>query len=357
MRRNKTVLVAALDWGLGHASRCIPIISFLEKKGYNLILASSEKAGLLLQKQFPNLKYIELPSYQVNYAKHARTDWKIAIQAPKIIAAIKKEQFFLQSICAQYKIDAIISDNRFGLYHPSIPTAFISHQLALQTGLFQPLARLVNAFQKKYIQKFSECWVPDNEGENNLSGSLSNAHSYNIPIHYLGPLSRTFYLDEQQSYNYQFCFLLSGPEPQRSIFEEKIVTALEINSPKAIIVRGTQEKSTIHYPENCSVFDILTDQDLQKVINQTEVVVSRSGYSSIMDAANWQKKWAFSPTPHQPEQEYLAKRLKDNFGMYVFKANQISLSDIIKYSKKLELKKQKTNFEDTINQFLTKINT
>lgn len=357
MRRNKTVLVAALDWGLGHASRCIPIVSFLEQNGCEVILGSSEKAGLLLQKQFPNLKYIELPSYQVKYAKHARTDWQIAIQAPKIIAAIKKEQLFLQAICTQYQIDAIISDNRFGLYHATIPTVFISHQLELQTGVFQPLASLVNAFQKKYILKFSECWIPDYQGKNSLSGKLSNTQSYNIPIQYLGPLSRAFNVDEKETYDYQFCFLLSGPEPQRTIFEEKIVKQLWASSQKAMIVRGTQEKSTIYYPENCAIFDLVADKELETIINKAEIIVSRSGYSSIMDAALWNKKWAFCPTPHQPEQEYLAKRLKDNFDMYVFNANQLSLVEILKYSKKLQIKKQKTNFEDTINHFLTKINT
>ncbi len=357
MAESKKILISALDWGLGHASRCIPIISFLEKEGHQIVLASSKKAGILWQKEFPHLPYYELPSYQIMYAKHRRTDWKIAWQAPKILQKIKAEHQQLLDLASKEKFDVIISDNRFGMYHPSIPSVFISHQLQLQLGFFELFAPFINRLQSKFIHRFSECWVPDFEGENNLSGKLSNPAAIRIPVKFIGPLSRTFIPSERVFFEFPIGFILSGPEPQRTIFEEKIVAELHASAVKAIIVRGTNETSNINYPENCKVVHFANHQELENILQKVDVVVSRSGYSSVMDAFLWQKKWAFCPTPNQPEQEYLAQRMAQKWGIYVFSAHQFSVKDILINAKKLEIEKQNSTFEDTISHFLNTLNT
>lgn len=351
MSATKTILFTVLDWGLGHASRCIPIISYLNDVGFRVKLVSSDKAGELLQKQFPNLDYIEFPSYGVTYAQNNRTDWKIALQAPKIVRAIQKEHVLLLNLCEEYPIDYIISDNRFGCYHPNIPSFFISHQLNLQTGAFQPFSFFVNAFQWKYINRFSACWVPDYESAP-LSGSLSDAKYAKIPIHYLGVLSRSLFIEEKREYAYPFLFILSGPEPQRRLFEQKIASILQHAPYAAIVVRGTKEKARFSFPNSCKVLDFVAESELQSIINDAEIVISRSGYSSVMDAAKWQKKWAFCPTPGQPEQEYLAKRLSEKLGMCTFSSENFSLEMILKNAKKLEIAKQNSTFEGVLNRFL-----
>lgn len=351
MNTSKTILFSVLDWGLGHAARCIPIITYLNGLGYQIKLVSSDKAGQLLQKQFPNLDYIEFPSYGITYAQNHRTDWKIALQVPKIVRAIKQEHALLLNLCEEYSIDFIISDNRFGCYHPTIPSAFISHQLNLQTGVFQPFSRIVNAFQWKFINRFSECWVPDDE-QIHLSGILSEANDAKIPVYYLGVLSRSFVMEEKKAYAYPFLFILSGPEPQRTLFEQKIVSLLQQSPYTAMIVRGTKEKTRVSFPASCKVFDFVTEAELQAIVNDAEIVISRSGYSSVMDAAKWQKKWAFCPTPGQPEQEYLAERLSEKFGMCTFSAQDFSLEMILEKAKKLQIEKQSSTFEGILNRFL-----
>ncbi len=304
----KTILVAPLNWGLGHATRCIPIITALLEGKYKVLLASDGAALLLLRKEFPSLPFIELPSYDITYPKKGEHfKWKLLWKLPHIQRTITSEKKMIKKMVADGAIDGIISDNRLGVFNKKIPTAFITHQLKVLSGKTSYFSSKVH---QKFIKKFDECWVPDVEEIVNLSGKLGHIKNSKILTRYIGPISR--FQKKELPKKYDILALISGPEPQRSSFEEKLLKELSGRDKKVLVVRGVIEPKQ-HKTEfgNTTIVNYMKSDDLEEAINQSSVVVSRSGYTTIMDLAALEKNAFFVPTPGQYEQKYLAKRLKN----------------------------------------------
>ena len=307
MPETKTILIAPLHWGLGHATRCIPIIDALLLDGFDVLLGSDGSALLLLQKQFPDLESIELPSYQIEYAKKGGSfKWKMLLRSPKVIKAIKAERKLIKQLVADGKINGVISDNRLGLYHQSIPTVFITHQLQVLSG---STTKLTSALHRKYIKRFDVCWVPDLEGSQNLSGKLGHPKNLDFPVSYIGPLSRM--RNKKCEVIYDIMVLLSGPEPQRTELDELLMHELKHFKGKVLFVQGIfEEKQRVQRQGHIEIVNFMETEGLEAAINSSALILCRSGYTTIMDLAAMGKKAFFIPTPGQTEQEYLAKRLK-----------------------------------------------
>lgn len=301
------VLVAPLDWGLGHTTRSIPIINGLLKRGCDVIIAADGASKILLQKEFPGLLFLKSSGYRMYYSrKRFWMPFKILIQFPKIISAVYKEHSWLKKAVKEYGIDAVISDNRFGMYHSSIPCMYVTHQLKIKTG-----NRLTEWFAQKihywFINRYNECWVPDTLGEINLAGELSRPTDLpKVPVKYLGPLSR--FEKDIAEIKYDLLIILSGPEPQRTIFEKMILKDLENYNGKVLLIRGLPE-TVVSLKTTSSLFkvkDHLPTVELNRVILESQMIISRCGYTTIMDLIKLQKKAILVPTPGQTEQEYLA---------------------------------------------------
>lgn len=306
MKVKKRILVAPLNWGLGHAARCIPIINALITQGYEPVLASDGMALSLLQQEFPNLTHIELPGYNVEYAKKGR-DFKLKLisEIPKIKKAIKAEKKATKAIVKQYNIDGIISDNRFGVHSKNIPAVFITHQLQVLSGSTTWLSSKIH---QHIIKRFDACWVPDFSSDLNLSGKLGHILNFELPITYIGPLSRL--QKKSLTQKYDVLILLSGPEPQRSILEKILLNAFKSFDGKVLFVRGIVEaEQKIEISDHIHICNFMTSKTLETAINESDLIISRSGYTSIMDLAKLEKKAFFIPTPGQFEQEYLAEKL------------------------------------------------
>lgn len=302
------ILVAPLNWGLGHAARCIPIINALIKHSFTPIIASDGNALKLLEKEFPELEIIELPSYNIEYSKKGKyLKLKLLKDSPKILKAISKEKRVIKKLVEEGKIDGIISDNRFGIYNKKIPSVFITHQLQVMSGNSTWLTTKVHT---EIISKYDECWVPDSPDTINLSGDLGHTKTINTPLKYLGVLSR--FKKEARKIEYDLMVLLSGPEPQRTFLEELLFKELTGFMGKVLFVKGIVEKEQKFFVKaNILVYNFMTSKQLQNALNESELVLSRSGYTTIMDLATLEKKAFFIPTPGQLEQEYLASRLTD----------------------------------------------
>lgn len=308
MTLKKRILVAPLNWGLGHATRSIPIIKALIIHGFEPVIASDGAALSLLKKEFPELESIELPSYDITYPKKGKF-FKLNLLkgSPKMLKAIKAERKALKSIIENYHIDGVISDNRLGMYSKKVPSVFITHQLKVLSG---STTWLSTKLHQKIITRFDECWVPDNQGEPNLSGNLGHIKIHEIPTKYIGPLSRFEKIESKMKYN--IMVLLSGPEPQRSMLEEKLLSEFKSYKGSVLFVKGTVEnEQTRTETNNMIIYNFMTSKLLEKALNESELIVSRSGYTTIMDLAKLNKKAFFIPTPGQFEQEYLAKRLSE----------------------------------------------
>ncbi|WP_115461036.1 glycosyltransferase [Winogradskyella aurantiaca] len=305
----KRILVAPLNWGLGHATRCIPIITSLEAHGFEPIIASDGQALALLKMEFPHLTHVELPSYNITYAdKGEKFKLKLIKDSPHLIKTIKKEKKATKNIISKYNIDGIISDNRFGVRHKRIPSVFITHQLRVLSGTTTWLS---TALHKQIIEKFNECWIPDQKDNPNLSGKLGHVDNMGLPLCYLGPLSR--FTKSNQIKRYKLMVLLSGPEPQRTMLEEQLLNELENYKGPCLFVKGKIESAqTKEEYNNLTIYNFLTSKDLEEALNSSELILSRSGYTTVMDLAKLGNKAFFIPTPGQFEQEYLAQKLMED---------------------------------------------
>lgn len=304
--RRKRILVAPLNWGLGHATRCIPIIRSLEDKGFEPVIASDGAALVLLKKEFPHLKNFELPSYNITYTKKGSLlKWKLLLHSPAIFKNIKKEKKETKKLVERENLSGIISDSRFGVRYKHLPNIFITHQLNVLSGITTFLSSRIH---RNYINKFDECWVPDAPGKPNLSGFLGHLKHPNGFIKYTGILSR--FKKNEMSPEYDYLVLLSGPEPQRSLLEDKLINEFRDTKKKILFVRGVLSETAFpNKNPNIEIQNYLFGETLENALNKSNLIISRSGYTTLMDLATLEKKAFFIPTPGQFEQEYLAARM------------------------------------------------
>lgn len=376
--RQARILVAPLDWGLGHATRCIPIIRELLAQGCEVWLAGEGAQESLLKAEFPALSILELPGYRINYSKTARgLFWKMLQQGPKMRAAIQYENRWLKNMFTEHGFDAVISDNRYGLYHDSVHCVFMTHQFTIKNALGKWAEKVLQKINYTYINRFRECWVPDlpvgQEGidkENYLAGELSHPPIIpTIPVHYIGLLSR---FEKKESFDpsvnsglrmekkNHLLVILSGPEPQRTMLEEKIIADIAHYNGTATIVRGLPGKDSLIPSTNMIKFyNHLSSDELNNEMLEAEFIISRSGYSTVMDIMKLQKKSILIPTPGQTEQEYLGKYLMEKGIIVCLTQKEFSLNKALsiaaEYNYTIPLINTSPDLAKTIESFLLRI--
>lgn len=296
-----------MDWGLGHATRCIPVIRALINLNCAVVVAGSGPSLAVLKEEFPSLSHIELPAYDPQYSRSSALVWKLGSQLPGFLNTIRLERRVTEEIVKNHNIDLIVSDNRYGCRSPNARSVFLGHQLNLRlspgTRWLQPV---VNRLHRWFLEKFDAYWVPDWKGENSLAGDLSQSQHFNAV--YLGPVSR-FHKLQEETRIYDLAFVLSGPEPQRTLLEERVIALAGDHLLKVCLVRGVRGSPSPPVSTRITVVDYADSAVLSDIITKSGVVVARSGYSTIMDLAHTGGRAVFVPTPGQPEQEYLAQRL------------------------------------------------
>ncbi len=305
---NKTILIAPLNWGLGHATRCIPIIKALQEHNYIPIIASDGAALALLKKEFPYVQTLKLPSYRIEYAKSGTNfKWKLLKNFPKMIKAVWKEEKKIRKWIKKYDIDGIISDNRLGVFSKKIPSVYLTHQLNVMTG---NTTWFTSTLHQHIIKKHQECWVPDLEESPNLTGKLGHIVNRDFKLKYIGPLSRMHKKETPKQYD--LMIILSGPEPQRGLLEEKLQAEILGYKGNIVFIKGIIEKEQkMEELVNVTYYNFMNSRQLEQTFNESETVLCRSGYTTIMDLVKLGKKAFFIPTPGQYEQEYLAKKLQE----------------------------------------------
>lgn len=305
--KKNNILVAPLNWGLGHAARCIPVIDNLISEGYHPILASDGNALELLKKEFPQLTVLELPSYKIQYPENGEDfKWKMIKSLPKMLDAIAEEKKLVKKWVKEFDLCGIISDNRLGVYSKKVPSVFMTHQLNVLTG---NTSWITTKMHQQIIKKFDECWVPDFENEPNLSGRLGHVENPDFYVKYLGPLSR--FNKEERPKKYDLMVLLSGPEPQRTLLENRLKNEIQNCRKNTVFIRGkVQAKQEINQVGKVTYYNFMTTSELQHALNESELILCRSGYTTVMDLAKLQKSCFFIPTPGQYEQEYLAEKFE-----------------------------------------------
>lgn len=349
MKTTSHILYGVLNWGLGHATRSVPVIRALIDHGFTPVIASDGAALDYLRGVFKDLPFEKLPGYEVHYSKRAFV-FNIVTQLPRIGKAVRSERSIAKELVAKYDAKGIVSDNRLGFYNHQVPSAFITHQLKI---ILPFPASLANAIHHNYINKFNACWVPDFEDEKySLAGTLTHTNLPKIPTHYIGPLSQLRSISGQPD-AYDAVAILSGPEPQRSILEEVLLKQMEKSKGRYFLVRGTSNVQPLHtaIPHT----DLLTGPAIAELISKATLVISRSGYSSLMDYYFIGNKALLIPTPGQAEQEYLGDYLRQQQKFYSVNQNMIDLEDdmekALKYPGFDGLKRKTTDWKSLFGLF------
>lgn len=309
----KNILICPLNWGLGHATRCVPIIRALSDQGHKVIIAADKGPLAFLIKEFPDKEFIELPGFEPVYSKSNTQVFKMMASYPKAVRAFKKDHKAVESIVKSHNINVVISDNRFGCWSDDVHSVFITHQLHIQVPrLWRWTTPIINMFNNGYIKKYDEVWIPDYDDDPSLTGKLSHPCNKRIKTEYIGILSR-FDTNNQEitEKNYKYLVVLSGPEPQRSIFEDIVLEQASNIKDKVLILRAKPEGYDLpkDIPANVSMFNHVNDEMFIKLVNSSENIICRGGYSSLMDLTRLGRSAYLVPTPGQTEQEYLARHL------------------------------------------------
>ncbi len=315
MPKPKRYLVCPLNWGLGHASRMIPVITSLIKENHQVILAADGSALGLLQQSFPELTTIKLADVQIKFSSH-QSAFKLIQLIPALLINIFKEHQRVKKIISDFNIDVIISDNRYGLWNKRIESIFISHQMMIKLPcVFKFMEWPVHLCLKSIICQYNYCWIPDYATkEKSLSGDLS--HKYPLPHNakFIGPLSRfsitpSIVLKEL----YDTVAILSGPEPARSDFEQKIISCFHNTHQSVLIIQGKPSLNNHTQLNNITIVSSLSALKTKFFLEKAQRIICRPGYSTIMDLEYLNTKVLFVPTPGQTEQEYLSLYLKRKY--------------------------------------------
>ena len=349
------ILYAPLDWGLGHTTRSIPLIRAFLEGGCRVLVACNSTQKEILAQEFPELEFKHLKGFGLKYGQNRTTTLiRLLLQVPKILIRIKNEIRVVKSIATKEGISAVVSDNRYGAYSPGLPSVFITHQLWPATGLGKLADRLCRITVKKYITRFDECWIPDLHDEGNLAGALSHP-SYpffrGTDIRYIGPYSRFEPCSpiadlSGRGDELRLLILLSGPEPQRSILEEKLLQQVAQLAAQVVLVRGRPSKHVSG--QNISSLRVINyagTAELNKLVCESDFVICRPGYSTIMDMLKLKKKLIVIPTPGQAEQEYLGNYLHQKKMVISSQQNDVDLPVLLNAAKTFAYQEFGGNFQ------------
>ncbi len=360
-KHNLCILIAPLDWGLGHYIRCVPIIQHLINCGCTVIIGAECTGFQLLQKEFPSLPFVSLPGYRVEYAYSKRLlSLTLLCQLPKIFSTILKEHLRLSAILKEHKIDAVVSDNRFGLWSARLPVVFMTHQLQIK-GPNKWVEAIIRKINYAFINKFAVCWIPDYEDTNNIAGTLSHPDKKpSIPIKYIGGLSRLQFT-QPLTIIYDIMIILSGPEPQRTVLENILLRDLNETTGKVLLVRGKPGFTELNRTEkDLTIIDHLPSNEMGLTMQQSKIIISRAGYTTIMDLLKLKKKAIVIPTPGQTEQEYLAGYLQKQHICLAFDQSNFNLTSAIHHANEFEYQFPNYDMElykNVVNEWLSRLHT
>jgi hypothetical protein len=315
LNKKKNILICPLEWGLGHAARMIPVAKRLQELGNNIFIGSGKTHIALFQSEMEGVTFLDFSGFRPGYSRYFPQYLIMLLKTPLLLYHIINEHFRLNRIIKEHQIDIVISDNRFGLWNRKTTSVYVTHMPRIPMPKpFRQLEFIGVLLHRIIIRQYSICLIPDLPGDLNLSGRLS--HGVRLPdnVRFSGILSRFIFCESAKTYVYEQSshntVILSGPEPQRGILKQKLITMLSGKEPATIMLEGTPEKEKSNVKNGNIIFlNHLNSPAMKEMIKGSESVISRSGYSTIMDLVSLNCSALLIPTPGQTEQEYLAEYL------------------------------------------------
>lgn len=339
-----------LDWGLGHVSRIIPVLKRLHQHNCKLYVACSRSQFLFLQQENISFEWIPCSSPVIKYKARTLNTFDLLALVPKIYTGIVRDKKQINQWIKKYHIHLVISDSRFGCYHKSVPSIIITHQINMKlppsVSFFESI---LSWYIKKRIRKFRYCWVPDIPSFPNFAGDLSLCTK--LPVQHIGILSRFEKAAQTQhnlQHDYEVLGIVSGPEPQRSIFAQLLLSQMKQLPYRCALVLGKPDHSEAPTQENnVTIFPFANSNELHQLILSSKYIVARAGYSTIMDLIALQRTAILVPTPGQTEQEYLASYYQTKKTFVVSTQENLKLDKAIE-----ELSVYTFNYQYTSNHLL-----
>ena len=325
----KRVLVAPLDWGLGHAARCIPVIRALQDRGATVIVAAAGAHSSLIREEFPALEFVPIVNYGMTYAgSPLLLALKFPFMVERVLDRAGREHRELDSLIEKHRIDLVISDQRFGCWSRRVKCVYITHQLCVKMphgfGLFE---RLVARILRSAAERFDRVWIPDFAGDDNLTGDLTRKYPLPRNHAFIGPLSRFGAVGGDAAKPADLLVMLSGPEPQRSMFERIVRAQLRGFAGRAVVLLGKPGTSA-EQAGNIEIHPHLPPARIAALMRNTRAIVCRAGYTTIMELVALGRSAVLVPTPGQTEQVYLGARLAEKGWFACVKQNALDLRSI-----------------------------
>lgn len=310
------ILVAPLDWGLGHATRCIPIIRRLVELSATPVIGADRGPLAVLRAEFPTLEHTVLPGPVIRYSASGRQLWSMVRQFPGMVRSVAQERALLQDLRRRLHLDAVISDQRFGLRAHGLPSVMLTHQVFPFTPAAQGALRRLNRHQ---LAAFDQCWVVDHPHAPGLAGALSHGNDMPANARYIGTLSRMRTDVPAPDERYDVVAVISGPEPQRGLLEQRLVQQLKTLPGRHLLVRGLPHGGTEEQHGNVVLLPHLHASALNAHLLHAQHIITRTGYTTLMDLEALGRPAVLIPTPGQAEQEYLG-RLHSPLGWHVVRS-------------------------------------
>ena len=356
-KQKPLLLFSPLDWGLGHVTRSMPLLKEFIENGWEVVVACNSTQKKVLEAELPALKYTLRRPLNMKYGQNSLlTRVKVGFQLLKILIQINEEKRWTSHFLRHNHVDAILSDNCYGVFSPSVPSIFITHQLRPRSGLGDFTDLIVQRLLNKYINCFNECWIPDYKDGKTLSGSLSHFGKFpQTPVKYIGALSRLKCIQKNDGSLFDLLVIISGPEPQRTIFEQLVASEISGMHQRGknlsvVVIRGLPDVPVAQLNCRARQFNHISAEQLSELASSAKFVLSRSGYTTIMDMFKLKKNLIVVPTPGQTEQEYLAQHLQKNKIAVVAEQKNFSLEKAIQKAESFDY-----NFPDVDMNYYKKV--
>lgn len=323
------ILWGVSDWGLGHATRDIPLIEGLLAKKAQVDIVATGRAMTLLKQYFGNkCSYFDIPTMTIQYAKSKFLVLKFIKDIPRMYFELKNSRKQIKNLIKKNNYDKVITDCRFEVFDKKENSILINHQLWITRPFYTAPVSLF--LTRNANNNFGRVIVPDFP-KRELTGIFSNPKSYKMPVDYIGTIS---HLEKKKIKQDIDCFVtISGPEPQRTIFEEKILSQLSALKGKVVIGLGKPEDKSVIKKSNATIYGFLNSAKQEEMMNRAKFIISRPGYTTVMDIVELEKKKAlFVPTPGQPEQEYFGELYKEEKLFEIVDQEDLNLKEDLKNS-------------------------
>jgi UDP-N-acetylglucosamine transferase subunit ALG13 len=307
------ILYAVYHWGLGHATRSLVAMRALLARGDEVTIMMQPGPGLeLLRSELgDSCDYIPLRDTPAPLGRYPALFYlRMSLSVPWILAGFRNEHRVTERLVRERGFDLVVSDSRIGVWSSVVPSYFIFHSLhQIVPGRSRALERMVEWGQRGLLSGFAKVLIPDVEEDGGLSGYLGHDPAFDWGrgrLVYIGPLSDIGRSGTPEDIDYFFS--VSGLGIPQQTFATLVLDALPKIPGRVVVTLGRPEKAGETQRINGAVVHGYLDRERQaEMLNRARVVVTRSGYTTLMELAELGKRALFVPTPGQSEQEYLAR--------------------------------------------------